>query len=120
VNSTIACNGKGGIKVVIADQSSDPCVRDCVEIHEEVHRDEAIAFNPQVCARRPDDTLIMALPHIGAPSEIRASLAEIQCYLRKLAGLPDCHSCRPKIEQAIGDAYDYMEKNRERARRFPN
>ena len=57
---TIACDGRGGIKVII--YIKDKCVKACVDKHEQVHADDARRANRTVCAGKKNREEIRVSP----------------------------------------------------------
>ena len=55
-DSTIYCDGQGGIAIWLIDQN--PCWDDCVKEHEGVHRADALQSNPSVCRNQPNGTQV--------------------------------------------------------------
>ncbi|RUL68364.1 RHS repeat-associated core domain-containing protein [Dyella choica] len=98
--STIICDGNGQIVVFVAD--SDSCTKDCVAAHEEVHRQEAMMSNINVCHDQPYGMQVKLGDQVTTDkSEVRAFEKELDCLRKKLAALKNCDKCRQEIEKEI-------------------
>jgi hypothetical protein len=101
--NTIVCDGSGGVATqigYIGNATETACLRDCVEVHENSHKSDAIAANANICNGATAGNTVRA--DAGAQqkaTEIKASNAEIACLQAKLAGASA--TCKPIITARI-------------------
>lgn len=84
--NTIVCDGKGGVKVRLADPANpkNKCIMDCVLNHEIVHRAQATSTTPGVCAGQPaGQPVAAATADYQHEVEYNAYTAEEDCLLKR-------------------------------------
>jgi hypothetical protein len=112
--NTIVCNGSGGVATQLGatgDAQQTACLRDCIEIHEQSHRADALAENANICSAATAGNTVR--PDAGAQqkaTEIKASNAEITCLRGKLAGASA--TCQPIINTRITQMEAYRDSFR--------
>ena len=93
--NTIVCDGKGGVKIQLTDamKNNPKCIVDCANKHEESHKADALADNPDVCKDMPDDFVIFNTDQNEVDkSEVKAADAEIAC-LAATKPSAECPKC---------------------------
>lgn len=113
--NTIICDGKGGIEIQLQplNEKEEKCgIGECIRVHEEVHRQETLKQNKNVCKGMPRGLRIGMSDPERKTSEIKAYNAEIRCLKAKLK----CGECPDECEDIIKDAIRDAERNRDRYR----
>ncbi len=99
--NTILCDGKGGIRVQLGwiGMGDDVrCLADCYETHENSHKADALAFDPNICKGKDDGAKLKysSVAERNA-SERKAYTAEIDCLTPQLAKVgPVCKEIMQK------------------------
>jgi hypothetical protein len=110
---TIVCDGKGGIRIWYPPSwppNTDPCVKGCLDDHENCHAKDALASNPDICKGKPAGTTI----HAGAvfsrewkASEEKCRRLEMICLKQNIVGCPSkCDA------QAVTDRLNQLRRAR--------
>ena len=108
--NTIVCNSHGGIDVQIGypqglgdgSPKAIQCLMDCARVHEQSHREDALASNPKVCKGKGKAGRVVAFaPEPLRASEIKADEAELACLRNQLEN--GCKGCGPIILQEISE-----------------
>ena len=101
--NTIVCDGHGGIRPQIGGPGTPQqkeCYGDCMLLHEESHRRDALKSNPKVCKGAADGIQIgYSNAQEQSASEIAASKVDIDCMKKKLKGA--CDTCKPLLDDRI-------------------
>jgi RHS repeat-associated protein len=97
--NTIICDGKGGVDFQLEDPRNDECFIECIRKHEQVHKDDALASDKDVCKGKPAGVYVGATPEEVGASDEKAYKAEFKCLedLKKTA----CPDCIDKIQKQI-------------------
>jgi len=91
---TIVCDGKGGIRIWYPPTwppNTDPCVKDCLDDHENCHAKDALASNPDICKGKPAGTTIYAGAAFSKEwkaSEEKCRKLEMICLKQNIVGCP--------------------------------
>jgi hypothetical protein len=120
--NTILCDGKGGIRVqlgFIGLADDVRCLQDCYEVHENSHKADALAADPDICKGKDDGSKlkygIVAARNTPAEkternaSEYKAYTAEINCIRPQLAKVGPV--CREIMDKRIAQATEIRDKN---------
>jgi len=97
--NTIVCNGKGGIRVQLADYYNllpdfRRCLADCTRMHENLHIKQALSFNAQICRGSADGIQVTFSNGIEQDvTEIAAYTLSIKC-LEEKKKKEKCSHCR--------------------------
>jgi hypothetical protein len=80
-SDTIECDGNDRVRVYLTPTTLAACepAALCRKVHEEVHKNEALAENPTICKGKPRGTLVWNYPGGMKKSELRAYDKEIAC-----------------------------------------
>lgn len=107
--NTIVCDGAGGIKVqtgATGDAAQSKCLTGCIIKHEESHKSDALAANPDVCKGKPAGARVNASDAKEAKaSELAAYTVETNCLKGQLKSCKK--ECKAIIEQRIKQIEPY-------------
>jgi RHS repeat-associated protein len=105
-NNTIVCDGHGGIRVQLELNlqllpERMECLGPCITKHEEVHKKQALAYNPKICGGSADGIQVGNSNDIEKEqAEIVAHIVSIQCDKKRLQE-EQCDSCRELLNAQI-------------------
>ena len=103
--NTIVCRGQRIATQIQTLSPSDPsnCLLGCMQLHEQIHQDEANSSNPGACNGVPDGVGVRPSNWTEYySSEIRAYEAEIECLRSRASGDRCCRSlAERRIEQQL-------------------
>ncbi|TAH43853.1 MAG: hypothetical protein EYC71_09645 [Gammaproteobacteria bacterium] len=104
-NSTIVCDGRGGIEPYIPLNPFDmECIGDCIRLHELIHVRDFKAANPWVCRGQKQFTRINEFDEAELwRSERNAYTESLRCLKIKLESEMSnpCPACRIRLESEI-------------------
>ncbi len=110
-NNTIVCDGRGGIMPYLAPGGE--CFKDCSRAHENIHIEDALRINNNICKGKDYMTRIWWEWSERAPSERRACNKSLVCLKAKKTELkctdPDS-LCIKKIEDEINRVQEYAQQ----------
>src|SRR6267142_6914901 len=110
-DSTIVCNGKGGIRVQMGDVGTPEqakCLGGCIRAHELVHRRDALVSNPTICQGVASGIQVaMDSLEEQRTSEIAAANAEISCLKKQQQSA--CDPCKDMIDKRIKQEERYRD-----------
>jgi len=110
-SNTIVCDGHGGIRPQVGGPGTaeqKECYGDCILLHEESHRRDALKSNPKVCKGAADGIQIgYSNAQEQSASEITASKVDIDCMKKKLKGA--CDTCKPLLDDRIKQLESYRD-----------
>lgn len=104
--NTIVCDGNGGIKIHLGDiqEGSLDESRNCINQHEQTHKDQALAESPSVCSGMAENTQVVFSSSIIKEYEYRAYEVQIDCIKDALNNTPlNLSTCgkRDSLKQEI-------------------
>jgi hypothetical protein len=92
-DNTIVCDGKGGVRVKHSSKNpanTPQCLMDCIDVHENIHIQDVLKANPDICKGQKDGAQIYnAGGKEQKDTERKAAQAELDC-LNKALKCPKC------------------------------
>lgn len=100
--NTVVCSGTGTVTIILEDPNNEPCLGDCLRVHEDYHRRDILSQNPQICKGKKFRQAIMnPVASQLVTAETRAYGFELDCLLRKLRQ-PTCDTkCQAVVQERI-------------------
>lgn len=106
--ATIECDGSGGIRIRMIQQPSD-CIKECIDIHENKHIDQAKNAMPSICkGAKPGLQIVYSSTAEKIEKETDAYIAEIRCLRKKRDMKCTSEECKREIRNRIREIMDMI------------
>lgn len=102
--ATMVCDGTGGIRIHYgwADKK-DPCIKDCVQQHEGIHKTQCLDVNKEACKGQKDGTPLGVSDDFKIKSECDAHTDSVKCWSAKLKD-PNCCKYKDDITKLLNQS----------------
>jgi RHS repeat-associated protein len=108
-HNTIVCGKDGKVELRMAYFGNLPsCIRSCTVEHEQSHKDDVLASNPNICVgARPGTQILYSSREEEVASERKACLVQLQCLQKALDDPKTTQRQKALIEKNMDDVRAY-------------